>query len=353
MDPVRLGVIGCGVIAQRHLKAAKAAASPQIEVVAVADVREEVARQTAAAFGVPAVYTDANALLKDKRVEAVVLAVPAAPRLKLALKAFARGKHVLTEKPVAMNSREVKKLIAARGGLVAGCCSSRMRFLPSAEATAKYIASGALGTIRAVQCRCIGPDRGTPQSAPPAWRLIKSLNGGGILVNWGCYDLDYLLGLCGWKLKPRIVLAQTWTIAPELLSHVAPGSDAETYFAAMIRCEGGEMISFERGEYCAAATEDSWRIVGSKASLRLHMVQEREKKILADESSPETGVSTRTLWQGDEISDAHHMGPVQDFAAAIREGRAPKTSLEQALVVQQITDAIYASAAKGKAVPVR
>ena len=350
MDPVRLGVIGCGVIAQHHLRGAKA--SPQIEVVAVADVREEAAKQTAAAFGVPTVYASADALLKDKRIEAVLLAVPAAPRMKMALKAFARGKHVLTEKPVAMNAREVKKLIAARGGLVAGCCSSRMRFQPSAEAAARYIASGALGTIRALQCRCIGPDRGAPKSAPPAWRLIKSLNGGGILVNWGCYDLDYLLGLCGWMLKPGIVLAQTWTVAPELVSHVAPGSDAETYFASIIRCEGGEMISFERGEYCAAESEDSWRIVGSKASLRLNMVP-GEKRILADESSPDTGVSTRTLWQGAEGWDIPLAGPVQDFAAAVREGRPPKTSLEQALIVQQITDAIYASAAKGRAVAIR
>jgi predicted dehydrogenase len=351
MDRVRLGVVGCGVIAQHHLRAAKA--SQQIEVVAVADVREEAAKQTAATFGVPVVYTSADALLKDKRVEAVVLAVPAAPRTKLALKAFARGKHVLTEKPVAMNAREVKKLIAARGGLVAGCCSSRMRFQPSAEAAAKYIASGALGAIRAVQCRCIGSDGGAPKSAPPAWRLIKSLNGGGILVNWGCYDLDYLLGLCGWALKPSIVLAQTWTIAPQLLSHVAPGSDAETHFAAIIRCEGGEMISFERGEYCAAETENSWRIVGTKASLRLHMIPASEKKILADESSPETGVSTRTLWQGEEAWNNPLAGPVQDFAAAIRERRPPKTSLEQALIVQQISDAIYASAAKGRAVAIR
>jgi UDP-N-acetyl-2-amino-2-deoxyglucuronate dehydrogenase len=350
MNPVRLGVIGCGVIAQHHLRGAKA--SPQIEVVAVADVREEAAKQTAAAFGIPKVYSSAGALLKDKRIEAVLLAVPAAPRLKLARKAFARGKHVLTEKPVAMNAREVRKLIAARGNLVAGCCSSRMRFQPSAEAVAQYIASGALGAIRAVQCRCIAPDRGTPKSAPPAWRLIKSLNGGGILVNWGCYDLDYLLGICGWTLKPSLVLAQTWTVAPQLLSHVAPGSDAETHFASIIRCEGGEMISFERGEYCAAEYEDSWRIVGTKASLRLNMVP-GEKKILADESSPETGVSTRTLWEGSEGWEVPLHAPVQDFAAAIHEGRPPRTSLEQALVVQQITDAIYASAAKGKAVAVR
>jgi len=350
-EPVRLGVIGCGVIGQHHLKAAKA--SSLIEVVAVADVREDALRQTAADFGVPTTYKSGNALLKDPRVEAVILAMPTASRTKLALKAFARGKHVLTEKPVAMNAREVKKLIAARGNLTAGCCSSRMRFLPTNEAAANFIASGALGTIRTVQCRCLVPDAGPPKSPPPAWRLIRSLNGGGILMNWGCYDLDYLLGICGWKLKPQWVLAQTWPIAPELLSHVAPGSDAETHFAAIIRCEGGEMISFERGEYCAAQKEDSWRIVGTKASLRLVMTPGKDKKILADESSPETGVSTRTIAEGGEDWAASHAGPVQDFATAIREGRTPKTSLEQALIVQQVSDAIYSSAAKGKAVVIR
>jgi predicted dehydrogenase len=78
-----------------------------------------------------------------------------------------------------------------------------------------------------------------------------------------------------------------------------------------------------------------------------------EKKIFADESSPETGVTTRILWQGSEGWDIPLMAPVQDFAAAVREGRAPKTSLEQALIVQQIADGIYASAAKGKAVAIR
>ena len=73
-EPVRLGVIGCGVMGQRHMAAAKGSA--QIEVVAVADVRAEAAKEAAAKFGVPAAYRSAGALLKDKRVEAVVLALP-------------------------------------------------------------------------------------------------------------------------------------------------------------------------------------------------------------------------------------------------------------------------------------
>ena len=79
---------------------------------------------------------------------------------------------------------------------------------------------------------------------------------------------------------------------------MAPGSDAETHVAAIIRCEGGEVITFERGEYCAAQKEDSWRIVGTKASLHLGMTAAKGKKILADVSSPDAGVSTQTVCGG-------------------------------------------------------
>ena len=95
------------------------------------------------------------------------------------------------------------------------------------------------------------------------------------------------------------------------------------------------------------------RLILQKLSEQMEESMGAEKKILADESSPETGVSTRAIWEGEEVGSTGNHRPVQDFAAAIREARPPRTSLEQALIVQQITDAIYASAAKGKAVAIR
>jgi predicted dehydrogenase len=352
MKPVQIGVIGCGVICQYHMTGAKG--SPLMDIVAVADIIEEKARRTAQTFGVPTVYNNAEDLLNDERVEAVLLAMPAAPRGKIALRAFAKGKHVLTEKPVAMNALEVKKMIAARGNLVGACCSSRHRFQPSADAATALIASGALGALRVLQCRSIGPDDGAPKNPPPTWRLRKSENGGGILMNWGSYDLDYLLGLCSWKLRPQTVLAQTWRIPPQFASHAAPRSDAETHFAALIRCKGDTVISFERGEYCAAAAEvPSWRIVGTKGSLRLMMTPAQGKKLYHDDGSQGNGVVTRVLWEGDETWDTANYSALPDFARAIGTHKPPRTTLEQALVVQQISDAIYASAARRKPMTIR
>ena len=206
--------------------------------------------------------------------------------------------------------------------------------------------------MRVVRCRAIVEARPPPKKTPPPWRVSKSLNGGGILVNWGHYDLDYLLGITGWKLKPKLVLAQMWSIPPQFKCHVGPGSDAEEHFAAMISCKGGIVIMFERGECVAAQSEDAWQIIGTKGSLQLRMIPEKGKKIVFNNTSTEKGVFSEVVWEGDEDASHVHAGPVEDFARAIREKHQPKTSLEQALVIQKISDAIYASAEQGRVIEI-
>lgn len=350
METVKLGVVGCGVIGPHHLQAA--ANCDLIEVVAVADLIEERARAAAERFGVPKVYIEGSALIEDPDVEAVVLAFPADHRTKLALHAFSCGKHVLTEKPVAMNAEEVRQMIAAREDLTAAVCSSRYRFPEGAQAATECVASGALGDLRLVYCRELRAAGPRPDKMPPDWRLIRARNGGGILMNWGCYDLDYLLGICGWRLEPRTVFAQTWTVPPQFEGHVYPGSDAETYYTALVRCEGGTMISVERGEYMPCSPEAAWQIIGTKGALQLTMTAAKPKVVMHDDASTEAGVEPRVLWEGEEGTTVEHTSPTTDFAAAIREGRPPLTTLEQALVVQQISDAVYESARTGSAVSI-
>jgi len=345
MSPVRLGVVGCGVIGPTHMKAA--VESPLLDLVAVADLIDDRAKAAAEKFSARKTYRSGAELIEDPEIEAVVLAFPTGKRTELALQALARGKHVLVEKPVAMNAGEVRQMIAARGKLKAACCSSRFRFLAGAQVAVDFIASGALGPLRVVRCRNIGPCGPKPDKPRPEWRLKRALNGGGYLVNWGCYDLDYLLGITGWTLRPRVVLAQTWTIPPQFESHIPPGSDAETYYTALIRCEGGAVMSLERGEFMPLHGEDAWQVIGTQGSLTLKMTWGSPKKLLHDATTPDGGVATETLWEDEEDGSRTSSGPVTDFAAAIREGRDPSTTLERALVVQQITDAIYASALSG------
>ena len=347
MERVRLGVVGCGVMGARHLEAALE--SPVMEPYALAERFEDRRAAAAEEYGVRKAYESGAELIEDCDVDAVVLAMPTCERDELAVQALQAGKHLLVEKPVAMNAAAVERMIAARGDRVAACCSCRFHFTRSARAAAELIGDGVLGRLRVIYCRAhggVGPARG---KMPPAWRLMKALNGGGILVNWGCYDLDYLLGLTGWQLRPRTVLARTWTVPPRVASRLPDGSDAETHFTALIACDGGTVISFERGEYMPAHTQNAWQIVGDHGALNLVMTPMENKQIVHDELTAD-GLASHVIWQGTEGWDDNRGCAVKDFAEAIVEGREPRTTLEKAFVIQRISDAVYESAETGKAV---
>lgn len=338
---IRLGLVGCGVIGQVHLQVSKSI--PDAQFVAVCDVREGVARAVAAQHGISTAYSDPVALFADPNVDAVVLGVPASLRTALGVQALQHDKHPLTEKPVAMNAAEVEQLIAARGDLVAACTSSRLRFLPSTKVIADFVASGALGELRVVRCRDVIAAGEPLSSPPPAWRLNKSLTGGGILVNWGCYDLDYLFGITGWQVRPRRALGQTWTNVPDYAAYAAPGSDAETHVAFFAQCDGGIALIYERGEFMPTTTDEIWQLIGSKGALRMNMKPSVGKQVWFDKTGPR-GTTSEVIWQGDEDWETQHRGPLADFVEAIRDQRAPATTLERVLLIQTLTDAVYRSA---------
>ena len=356
MSSIRLGVLGCGFIGHQHLRAAQRLSN--VQVVAVVDADCLRAKATAEEFNVCASGSQASVILDNADIDAVVLAIPTAGRTELALAAFRAGKHVLLEKPAAMNASEVRSMLAAKGNLTCACGSSRYRFTNAARRATRFLVDGALGDLRMLRCRAVQAVGAPPASSPPPWRVNRQINGGGILVNWGSYDLDFLLGITGWSFKPAEVLAQTWRIARDLSAHVAPGSDAESHVSALIRCHQDRCIALERGEFLAAPSEHTWEIIGSQGSLRINMCRIAGPYSLTHyRADPQRGVVSEVLWtasaaestQDDQILAD---GPLQDFVAAIGNQRPPQTGLEQALTIVQITDAIYASALSGRALTI-
>jgi predicted dehydrogenase len=350
MEPVRLGIVGCGVIGTHHLNLADRCALA--DIVAVADVVEERALAAAERFRIPTVYDNDDDLIHDDRVEAVVLAMPAGFRTPVAFKALQRNKHVLLEKPVARSAEEVEQIMALQGDRVVGCCSSRFVFTGHAEAATECIASGALGKIRTVRVRGVQEAPETPRAHPPAWRQSMEQNGGGVLVNVGIYDLDYMMHVTGWKLKPREVLARWWPAAEPMSANVAPGSDADAHCIGLILCDGEIVFSVERGEFCSVRTHNAWEIVGTEGALYVPVRPQKEipDAVILDRFVPGEGVVRETVWkEGDGRVDDDILN---DFVCAIREGRQPRTDLERSLVLQKMTDAIYASAKSGAAVSI-
>ena len=112
---IRIGVIGCGGIANgKHMPAEKR--NPASEMVAFCDIIEERAVKAREDYGTPdcAVYTDYKELLKDKSIDAVLVCTPNCSHCEITVAALNAGKHVLCEKPMAMNYAEAKKMLEAR-----------------------------------------------------------------------------------------------------------------------------------------------------------------------------------------------------------------------------------------------
>lgn len=348
MDRINLGVIGCGVIGPQHMEAA--VELEHVNLAAVADIDETRARETAQKFNVPRYYTDPEALLRDPEIDGVILALPAAMRIDLAISALKHGKHIMVEKPAARNVAEYDRIAAAAGDKIIANASARYMLVPHAAPLRDFIATGRLGQVRSIHFRNLVPPGPPPASPPPAWRVSRELNGGGILVNWCTYEIDYIFGLMDWKLTPCHVLAKWWPI-PSLFSHyVAPGSDGDEHFSAFISCDANIAVYLERGERVASAPRRSMEIVGSRGSISTWIYPEEEKKIVF--TGFENGQADEIIWEGNEGWNLPRRGIVDDFARAIAEKRQPQTDVHRGRILQQIIDAIYLSGDENRPVEI-
>lgn len=341
---VRLGLIGCGVIGRKHLEAAREL--PDAGFVAIADLDENLLTEVAGAFGIGRTTTRGDDLIADPEIDGIVLALPTGVRTPIARRVLEHGKHLLVEKPVAMNAGEVEDLIALQGDRVAACCSSRFRFIEAAALVRKAMASGEIGNLRSIRIEALSPPPANRPDHPPPWRLSRRLNGGGILLNWGSYDLDFTLGVLDWAFTPITATARTFSVPEPYADWIAPDSDAETHVIAQVHGEDGVVLDYERAEFHPGEAVCSWSFSGDRGTLRLNPVSDPIEPVLVKADGQ--GV-LQTIRLGSEPLDYDrmHAGPVVDFARSIRTGTTPMTPLDRALVIAQITDAIYASAAAG------
>ncbi len=346
-SPVGLGIVGCGVIGTCHVRSAAGLNCARVE--AVLDLNLKRAHALASAWNVPRVCADIGELLALDEVEAVILAIPPVNRLPLAERILAAGRHLLLEKPTALHAGEVRRILAGKtsGTVVAGC-SARFRCVPTFPAIRQILAEEALGELHSISFQALVQTPPRPDVPPPAWRLQSRLNGGGILMNWGSYDFDYLWGLWPDVLMPRTVKAHMRSLSPDLTDFVAPDSDGETHVCAWIECTNGVPIAYERGEYLPGPHRSALRITGDKGSLELHMAPTRGASDVLWRTHPAFG-QVRTLIQKhpDQPPDLHS-GVMADFCRAIRTGSPPATDLHRAFRIQATLDACYRSAASGQ-----
>ncbi len=184
LKKVRWGVLSTAQIARKHvIPAMKAGAFT--DIVAVASRDETRAREVAMELGIAKAYGSYEALLADPNIDAIYNPLPNHLHAPLTIKALEAGKHVLCEKPIALNADEARQIEAAqkKSGLIVAE-AFMVRFHPQWQRVREIVRSGRLGEVRAIQTIF-----SYFLTDPDNIRNQADIGGGG-LFDIGCYAIN-------------------------------------------------------------------------------------------------------------------------------------------------------------------
>ena len=358
MKQIGVGIIGCGgIVLQNHLPGL--ALCPEAKLVALCDTNPAVLQNASQQTGITAAFTNYLDLLRQPDVAAVIIATPNFVHAPIALAAIAAGKHVLCEKPIALNFAEaVAMWRAAEKAAVRHMTAFTYRFVPAMHYMSHLVKSGFIGQpYHFRSCRL--QDWGTRALG---WRQVAKLAGTGELGDMLSHRIDYAHLLVG-PIK-RLV-------ADQRRFHDVRGgqpSDLDDWVSILAefsdnRATGvleSSKLATGRGE--GARSQDYCEVNGSEGSLVFQLARPLELQLA---KTGDSGLRTVPLpkeflkWPGSP-RDPHVGDPLitfrydQDveFIQAILEQRPCVPSFREGAEAQAVMDATVLSAAEHRWVEV-
>ncbi len=210
MGPMKIGVLGLGFMGSTHLQALEGIPGAQLAAVMDADERRLSGDLSgiqgnlggpgrALDFSGVARYSTVDAILADPQVEAVDICLPTHFHAPVAIQALRAGKHVLVEKPMALDGASADAMCeeAAKNGRIL-MVAQVLRFMAPYRELARLVKSGEIGTVRWAMFR-----RRTAVPTWGPWEFDKTKSGGGIF-DLLIHDVDIALHLFG---EPRAISA--------------------------------------------------------------------------------------------------------------------------------------------------
>ncbi|MBI4789978.1 MAG: Gfo/Idh/MocA family oxidoreductase [Chloroflexi bacterium] len=332
MQSLGFGIIGLGNIAPIHAAAIRA--TPDAKLVAVATRNPERGSTFAAEHG-GTWYADYREMLKREDIHIVTICTPHDLHLPMTLDAAAAGKHVLCEKPMARNVAECDQMIAAceRAGVTLGVVF-QSRFEPLVRKLKTALDDGQIGKLLWASTSTIWY-RTDEYYRSAAWRGTWEHEGGGVLINQASHALDLFLWLTG---MPARVTARMRTLNHQI--------EVEDAVMAQLEYASGALGSVQATTIAFPGFSERMEFFGERGSVIYHKGEGRLEWHWREPR--EDRVDEAEAWSGatgpQTASAAPHAAQFQDFAAAIREHRAPLVDGREARRSIEVIEAIYRSA---------
>tara|TARA_Y100001934_G_C12290547_1_gene744592 strand:+ start:512 stop:1534 length:1023 start_codon:yes stop_codon:yes gene_type:complete len=335
---VRVGIIGLGWPGREHLKGYKQ--GRDAEVVALCDQNGELATEQAAEHDVPHIFSNHKQMFKEIELDAVSVCLPNFLHAPVALDALKAGKHVICEKPPALDARQARRMAdTAKKNKLTLMYALCLRFGGQQKLARDYIEQGELGEIyygRAVYHR----RRGIPTGVG-SWFVDKKRSGGGALIDIGVHALDSTWWLMGTP-KPVSVSGSVFQQFKRVLPKAAQAHfSVDDSAFAHIKFANGAALHLECSWALNLPGGSALQIAGTKGGLELHPLRiYSERKSVQFDTTPE--VPNADMFAG---QTGH-------FVECIQKRKTPLMSGEQGVQLMQMLDAIYKSAATGKEVKI-
>ncbi len=319
MSKVRWGLIGCGDIAQKRVAPALRDL-PNVEFVAVNRAQAALAEAFAQDFGARKWYADWRELLADPDIEAVYIATPVHLHAEQTIAAAEAGKHVLCEKPMALNVAECDRMIAAceANGVKLSLAYYR-HFYPVLARVKELITTGVIGKpilaqINAFEWNDMQPDNSR------YWFFTKEKSGGGPMMDFGCHRIEVLMNVFG-----AIVEVQAFT------DNLLFDREVEDTSAAFFKFDSSVRATLTV-THAAFESQDTLAIFGSQGSLHISKLNQGDLRIVTTDG---------------ERREAHpphanlQLPSIADMTEAILEDRAPRVDGVIGREVARIEEEIY------------
>lgn len=319
------GLIGCGDIARKRVASALRDLD-KCDFVAVSRERSDLAASFAEAFGARKSYGTWQDLLLDDEIEAVYIATPVHLHGSQTIAAAEAGKHVLCEKPLAMNKTECDQMIAAcNANAVRLGVAYYRHFYPVIERAKEIVQSGEVGKPVLAQINAFelfDP----PPDHPRAWLLNPKKSGGGPMFDFGCHRIEVLMNLFG-----RI------TKVKAMMTNAVFNREVEDTAMALFQFAGGA-CGVLAVTHAAHEPQDTLQIFGSLGSIHIPTLNEGTIHL-----------STRLGERAESHPPAAnlHAPLIKDFVDAVLTNREPAVNGEIGRAVAIIEDEIHAMSDPG------
>ncbi|MGI6239473.1 MAG: Gfo/Idh/MocA family protein [Christensenellales bacterium] len=345
MEKIRVGIIGAGNIAQSaHLPVYQE--RDDVEVVAIADWSLERAQEAAKKFGIPKAYANVEELLANEDVDYVDICVWNRSHAPVAIAAAKAGKHVLCEKPMAIDlsdALEMEKVIRETG--VTFMLAVPTRYLAEAQLLNQMRKDGKLGDIYYAKTANVRR-RGTPIG----WFTDTKKSGGGPVIDIGVHCIDRTWYLMGRPRPVRVSANTAYRIGDfktkgvkrwEALDSDVTAFDTEDSAAGVIHFENGAVMLFEVSWALNAPPTEYTQICGTKAGATLDplVIYGEDMDYLTDNKPTVIDVNPFAV-------------EIDHFIHCLRTGETPESPLADGVTVQRMLQGIYDSARLGREVEI-